>query len=429
MNMGQAPKRSQMNTRPIRRILAVLRLLPIAALLAVLPGACNDGGRPAATGTDFKTASWEEIENAARGETVTLAMWQGDPFINAYMKDYITPLVKSSYDVNLRIVGVQGSDIVSTLMTEMEAKKDQSEYDMMWINGETFYQLRQIDALYGPFVEKLPNARYVDMSNRFINTDFQQKIDGYESPWGNVQLAIIYDTTRTPNPPRDMSELETYVKAHPGTFTFDNSFTGMTFLKSLLIQIAGGEKELAGPFDETKYRTYTARLWDYINRIKPYFWKDGKTFPSGVAPLHQMFANGEVDFTMSNNDGEVDNKILQGVFPNTARAYVLDGGTIQNSHYMGIARRSGHVAAAMVVANALLSPEAQLHKLDPNVWGDGTVLDISRLPAEWQEKFRTLPGRRFAPPRSEIQKKALMELAPEYMIRLYDDFRHNVIEK
>lgn len=83
----------------------------------------------------------------------------------------------------------------------------------------------------------------------------------------------------------------------------------------------------------------------------------------------------------------------------------------------------------MVVCNFLISPEAQLRKLDPNVWGDGTVLDVGRLPAEWQQKFRNVPGRKYAPPRERIQPHALMELAPEYMIRLFDDFRRNVIEK
>jgi hypothetical protein len=62
---------------------------------------------------------------------------------------------------------------------------------MTWINGETFYQLRQIDALYGPFVEALPNRRYLDLDNRFIHTDFQQPIDGYEAPWGNVPFAYL----------------------------------------------------------------------------------------------------------------------------------------------------------------------------------------------------------------------------------------------
>ena len=55
-------------------------------------------------------------------------------------------------------------------------------------------------------------------------------------------------------------------------------------------------------------------MWAYLNRIKPYLWKEGKTFPSTLATMHQMFANGELYFTMSNNDCEVDNKIAQGTF-------------------------------------------------------------------------------------------------------------------
>lgn len=391
--------------------------------------AAGCGGEKSATTADLATASWEDVESQARGQTVTLSMWQGDPYINEYMKGYVAPALKERYGVTLNIVGGQGADLVSSLMTEMEAGKEQSEYDMMWINGETFYQLRQIKALYGPFVDRMPNAAYVDFSNPFINTDFQQKVDGYESPWGNVQFAIIYDTLRLPNPPRTMAELESYVKAHPGKFTFDNSFTGMTFLKCLLYDLAGGQQELAGPFDEAKYLKYSAMLWEYINRLKPYFWKEGKTFPSSVAPLHQMFASGEVDLSMSNNDGEVDNKVLQGLFPETARAYVLEKGTIQNTHYMGIARHAAHPAGAMVVANFLISPEAQLRKLEPRVWGDGTVLAMEKLPAEWREKFAKVPGRRFAPARAEIQPKALMEPSYEYMTRLFDDFRKNVLEK
>ncbi len=397
-------------------------------LLCALLSSCGEGEQPEKE-SDLAKLSWTDIEARARGATVTLSMWQGDPYINAYMKEYVIPSLKEKHGVTLRIVGGQGSDLVSALMAEMEAGKEQSEYDMMWINGETFYQLRKISALHGPFVDRLPNAAHVDFDNRFINTDFQQKVEGYESPWGNVQLAIIYDTLRTPEPPGTRAALEEYVRKHRGRFTFDNSFTGMTFLKSLLIDIAKEKgDDLSGPFDLARYDTYATLLWEYINRIKPYFWKEGRTFPAGVAQLHQMFAAGEIDFTMSNNDGEVDNKVLQGAFPETSRAYVLDAGTIQNSHYMGISARSGNIPGAMVTANFLISPEAQLRKLDPAVWGDGTVLDVARLPEEWREKFRSIPGRRFAPPREQIQGKALMELAPEYMIRIFDDFRKHVIE-
>lgn len=372
--------------------------------------------------------AWSEIERSARGSVVVMTMWQGDPYINRYMQEFVVPRLKERHGVDLRITAGQGTQIVSALMTEAEAKKAKSSIDLVWINGETFYQLRQIDALHGPVTASLPNARFIDLSNRFIRYDFQQEVNGYETPWGNVQFALIYNTARVQQPPRNRDELGAWVRRNPGRFTFDTTFTGMTFLKGLLIEFAG-EKELAGPFDEAKYKRHSARLWAWVNEIKPFLWKKGETFPSQLSQLHQMFANGEVDFTMSNNDGEVDNKVKQGLFPPSSRAYVLDSGTIQNSHYIGIIRNSASKPGAMVVANFLISPEAQLKKMSGEVWGDGTVLDVGRLQGEWKAKFEALPRRRYGPERSEIQGRALMELAPEYMVRLYDDFRTEVIQK
>jgi putative spermidine/putrescine transport system substrate-binding protein len=384
--------------------------------------------RPAAP-VDVASLPWAEVEKQARGQTVTWAMWQGDPYINAYVQGWVAPRLQKEFGITLKAVSGQGNTLVSALMTEKEAGKAESETDMAWINGETFYQLRQLGALYGPFTDRLPNAPYVDFANPFVKFDFQQEVKGYECPWGNVQLAIIYDSKRVPEPPRTRPALLEWVKAHPGRFTFDSSFTGLTLLKSWLIDIAGGPSVLAGPFDARKYATHAAALWSYLNELKPYLWKKGETYPAAVAELHQLFTSGEVDFTMSNNDGEVDNKILQGQLPATARAYVFDGGTIQNTHYLGIVRNARHVAGALVAINFMASPEAQYEKMKPAVWGDGTILAVDKLPAPWPELFAHLRDRRYAPRRSEIQGKALMELAPEYMIRLADDFRVHVLQK
>ncbi|MDX1638256.1 MAG: ABC transporter substrate-binding protein [Balneolaceae bacterium] len=372
--------------------------------------------------------NWAEITERARGQTVNMMMWQGDPNINEYMQNYVVPELKERFDITLEIAGGQGNTIVSILMSELEAGKTGGELDLVWINGETFYQLRQIDALYGPFVDRLPNSKYIDMDNPFIACDFQQPIDGYELPWGNVQFTLIYDSARVPNPPRTREALAEYLEQHPGTFTIANDFSGMTFLKSLLIGMAG-PGTLHGPFDQSAYEKYSEQLWEYINRIRPNLWKNGETFPANVSAVHQLFVNGELHFTMSNNDSEVDNKMREGLFPESARAFVLEKGTIQNSHYLGIPVNAPHKAAAMVAGNFLVSPEAQYQKARSDVWGDGTVLALSKLPDAWREKFRTIPGRRYAPSRDSLRAHALQELAPEYMIRLYEDFRSEIIQQ
>ncbi|MDJ0366458.1 ABC transporter substrate-binding protein [Hymenobacter sp. H14-R3] len=398
-------------------------LLSAATLLAGCGTAPNEARTPQQT----LAQSWPQIENKGKNQPVTLVMWQGDPLINQYMNTYVKPEVQRRYGIELQLVAGQGAQLVQTLAAEQQANQP-SEADMVWINGETFYQLRQVDALLGPFVEKLPNARLLDLQNPFINTDFQQPIAGMECPWGNVQFNIIYDSARVAQPPRSFAELPAYLKAHPGQFTIPNEFTGMTLLKSWMIALSGNPALFRGKFDEAVYKKWSGELWRVINTSKPYFWKQGQTFPEQLALLHQLFANGEVAFTFSNNDAEVDNKVNQKVFPATARAYVPLPGTIQNAHYLGVVRGAQHPEAALLVINFLISPEAQLKKMDPNVWGDHTVLNLAALPASQRQQFERLPSRRYAPRRAAIQGRALPEPDPEYMTRLFKDFRTYIIE-
>ena len=405
-----------------------MKLLPFLILCCAAFLGCQTDKSPAQDKI-LQSGDWPSIEAAANGTTVHMMMWQGDPLINRYMSEWVTPALKAQYGIDLSIAPGQGTEIVKLLLAEKEAGKTSGSIDIGWINGETFFQLRSFSALYGPFSDRLPNAQYIDFQNPFIAYDFQQPVEGFECPWGNVQLGLIYDTLRTPQPPRSLAALEAYVKAHPGRFTIPYEFTGMTLLKSWLIALAGGGSSLDGPFDEKRYNELSTRLWDFINRNKANFWRKGETFPESLSALHQMFANGELDFTMSNNDNEVDNKIQQKIFPSTSKSFVFESGTIQNSHYLGIPVTAQNKAGAMVVINFLLSPEAQLRKLNPSVWGDGTILDMTKIPADWKQKFENIPERKNSLKRADIQPFALKEPAPEYMIRLFDDFRKKVIEQ
>ncbi|MGF1565077.1 MAG: ABC transporter substrate-binding protein [Flavobacteriales bacterium] len=401
--------------------------LPALFLLLFLGDGCGrqSGQAPQA---DLRSLPFDSVEAIARGSRVTLMMWQGDRNINRYMNTYVKPQLAERYGIELELASGQGREVVSALMAEAQAGASESDIDMAWINGETFYQLREIDALYGPFTDRLPNAQYVDWDNRFIAYDFQQPVEGYECPWGNVQFCLIYNSDRIATPPQTAEELAEWIKANPGRFTIGTDFTGMTFLKSLMINLADDPQAFDAPFTAERYAALSAPLWQWLTDVKPYLWREGQAFPNSVAPMHQLFSQGELWFTMSNNDGEVDNKVGTGDLPAFSRGYVLDGGSIQNSHYMGIVNRSGNKAGAMVVANFLLSPEAQLEKARSEVWGDGTVLDVTRLPDALRSEFESVTYRRNVAPRSELNTLTLPEPDAEYMIRLYTDFRTRIVE-
>ena len=79
---------------------------------------------------------------------------------------------------------------------------------MIWINGPNFLSMKEKGLLYGPFADKLPNAAYVDMTNKPSNvTDFTIPVDGMESPWRLAQFVFIYDSARVNETPRTLDAL------------------------------------------------------------------------------------------------------------------------------------------------------------------------------------------------------------------------------
>lgn len=405
---------------------AKLTLISVCFFSLLSLSSCNNA--PSST-TKYLDLTWQEIETEASTTDVQFMMWQGSPIINDYINNYVVPRVKELYNINLKISGGQGPEIVQLVMGERQAGVNKGQVDVAWINGETFFQLRKIQGLWGPFVEKLPNAAYVDFENEYISIDFQQPVNYMEAPWGLSQFAMVYDSAKVPNPPTTLPELEAYVKANPGTFTISNDFTGMSLLKTMLAEIGGAPNSLDGAFDEAKYNKLSAQLWDFVNRNKQYFWKEGSTFPSEHSKMDQLFANGELWITYGFSEGGIEEKVVQGLFPKTTRGYAMKNGTVRNSNYLGITYNSANKAGALTVINFLLSPEAQLEKAKVDRMNANTVLSTEKLPEEWKVKFENRPKRKYGPNPEDLIENAIKEPAPEYMIRMYDDFRTQVIEK
>ncbi|HET8625432.1 MAG TPA: ABC transporter substrate-binding protein [Gemmatimonadales bacterium] len=387
----------------------------------LVAAACGGRANPPA---DPKALPWDQVDALAQGTTVIWRMWRGDPSINAYVDGWIAPRLLARHGITLRAVEGQGPEIVNQLLVERDARARGSA-DLIWINGETFHNLREAQLLYGPWAQRLPNVVYVDSTAPTIQRDFEQPTAGYESPWGAVQFALIYDSLRIPRPPGTVAELARWIRAHPGRFTHDQGFTGVAFLKILLYALNGGVETFQGGFDESRYRRGSERVWAWLDSLRPALWRGGSAYPPGVAELHRLFANREVDFSMSMNQNEVVTKVRQGILPPASRALLLRDGTIANSHYLGIPANAPNPAGAMVVANFLLSPEAQLEKLKPEVWADGSVLAVERLPPEWATRFHgaTAAG---ALSSDSLAKYARPEVAPEYHERLAADWRTRI---
>ena len=121
--------------------------------------------------------------------------------------------------------------------------------------------------------------------------------------------------------------------------------------------------------------------------------------------------------------------IQNGLYPDTVRTFVFEEGTISNTHFVAIPFNAADKEGAMVVADFLISPEAQLKKADVAVWGDLPAIDIGRLDAGWQDRFKNLPRGIATLSDEKLQSHQLPEPPSEILIRLEKGWDRHVLKK
>lgn len=339
------------------------------------------------TGENFKqnlhVADWDEVLKQAKGETVNLYMWGGSDSINRYIDEWFAPKLKQEADVTLNRVPMNDiKDVINKLLAEKQNGKDKGSVDIMWINGENFKTSKERDLLWGPFAYNLPNVKaYVDLASPDIANDFGLPIDGLEAPWGKVQFVFVYDSAKVSDPPKSMDELKAWVQEHPGKFTYPAppDFTGSAFVRHVMYETTGGHEQYLVELQEQDMLAKLEPMWHYLNDIEPYLWREGKTYPESLSKLDQLFASGEVWMSMGYDPAKASNFIAKGTFPDTARTFVLEGGTLSNTHYLAIPFNAPNPAGAMVAINRLLAPDAQIAKYDPKHWGEDMAIDPAKL--------------------------------------------------
>lgn len=337
--------------------------------------------------TFAQSDNWQQIKNDARGQTVWFNAWGGDNAVNQYL-DWVSGEMKTHYDINLKIVRLaDAADAVKRIQTEAASgRKTGGSVDLLWVNGENFRTLKDAGLLQTQWAQMLPNWRYVD-TQQPVTEDFAIPTEGAESPWGGAQLTFIANRDITEQPPRSAQALLEFARAHPGTVTYPRppDFTGTAFLEQLLITLTAKPQALKSAPNPATFAEVTAPLWQYLDALHPALWREGKDFPPTPARMDALLNSGTLRISLTFNPAHAQQKIARGELPKNSYSFGFSQGMLGNVHFVTIPANARASAGAKVVANFLLSPEAQLRKADPTFWGDPSVLAPQKLPAEQRE--------------------------------------------
>ena len=395
----------------------------------VVAAALSLGLSSLALASDPNPSNWDAVLKEAKGETVYWNAWGGAENINAYIAWAGSELDKR---FGVKLVHVKLDDTanaVAKVVAEKAAGKSEGgSVDMIWINGENFASMKKQGLLFSPgWAEKLPNWQYVDAENQpTIRTDFTSPVDGLESPWGMAKLVFFYDSARTKveSLPKSSAELVDWAAKNPGRFSYPQppDFIGSSFLKQVLSETIADKTRLLKPVSEEEFASVTAPMFALLDKLQPNLWRQGKTFPKNYPDMKRLMNDGELDITFAFNPADATAGIAAGELPNTVRSFTFPGGTLGNTHFVGIPYNASAKAGALVVADFLISPEAQARKQDPKVWGDPTVLNISALPQADKAAFAAL-DLGIATLKPEELGKALDEPHPSWMERVETEWK------
>lgn len=339
-------------------------------------------------------AAWDGIAARARGQAVAFHAWAGDENTNAFIA-WAADRVQALHGINLRHVRLRDTgEAVARVVAERTAGRDAGgAVDLVWINGPNFLALKQQGFLLR-FAEGLPNFALVDTAGKPATvTDFTVPVEGLAAPWRMAQIVFLHDSARLPSPPRTMRAMVDWTAANRGRLAHPTArnFLGATFLKQALHELVPDPAVLQQPATDTAFSAAAAPLWVWYDALRPNLWRGGRQFPDNGPATRNLLSDGEIDLMVSFNPAEVATGIANGLLPATVRAYVLDGGTIGNASFVAIPANASAHEGAQVVADFLLSPEAQARAQDAAVLGNPTVLDLARLVPADRARFDALP--------------------------------------
>lgn len=398
-----------------------------AMVMSICIGISASTASPTTANINQDLSPWQQIEAQGSNQDVYFYAWGGDPQINAYLQ-WVSDQVDDKYNINLVHVKLSDtSEAVSRVLAEKSAHNDdQGSVDLVWINGANFATMSENSLLLKQWANKLPNFALTDPENNpTVNFDFGVPTNGMEAPWGQASLTFYYDSLSTSKPPTTLTELTAWTAQNPGRFSYPKppDFLGMSFLKYVLVMLHEQQDAQTGkntsaqlnlPATEENTALVLDPLWAFLDNFHPTLWRNGEQFVQTGAQMRRLVDDTELSLAFTFSAPEVPAAVQRYDLPQSIRSYAMSDGSLSNTHFVAIPYNASHPQAAQLVANFLMSPEAQAKKQTPSVWGDKSVLVQSTLSPAQQALFKTKQPHPSALPFDSV-KRTVSEPHPSWV--------------
>lgn len=347
----------------------LIALILMTTLVVLLTTACTLNVNQ----NDPEVKNWDLLKKSANGSTITIAVDHSNPLVITWLKEDFSDYLKLNYEMTVKIVDQPLTKTMDELKLDKINEVELGAYDIILFEGEGFKSAFEKGLLYGPFTDKLMDAKaLLDTSSLEFTAHEGIDTKNYAIPYGRNQLSLIYNQDVFYETPANFDAFFELVSTYKGQFTYPdprNTLEGEAFVLSVVGQDLDLEPFSQGPIDEAKFISAIQPGLDTLKAIKPNLKDGGTTYPQSTQALDDLFNNGALIMSMSMSYNYATDKLKAYEYPEGASTFVVPSGMATYTEVAGIAFNSSNKSGAMVALNALVSPDMQASKYDPKVWG------------------------------------------------------------
>ncbi len=348
--------------------------LAVAALASIALAGCAQSSGASTQGNATASPASNTVNVFISGDTNIQGLWQ-----KSLVPAFETANPGYTVNVTLDLHGAHDAQTMAKLTSATTAKQDPG-----------------MDLIDGAFI---PTASQANLLTT-VSAKNLQALSGISKsvveaggtggiPYRGSSVLLAYDSKTVSSPPKTLNDLLAWIKANPGKFAYNSPSTGGSggaFVSTVLdsyVPAADRAKMTVG--NASSLEADWTQGFNALKGLNPYLYQKG-VFPNGNQQVLDLLASGQISMAPVWSD-MFTTGVTNGAIPAAVKSVQISNPSFTGgAAYLGIPKTSPHQAAALKLANFVLSPAAQV-MIVAQISGF-PVIGLDKLPADIVSRFK-----------------------------------------
>lgn len=324
--------------------------------------------------------------NTTGSTATTLTLYSsGDVNVQSLWKNTLIPeFQKANPSINIHLVySVHGSNDQATFARISAAVAAKRDPGIDLLDDGSVLQAAQANLLFPTTSSQVPLVSHVDPA-------LLQAANTMGVPYRASSVVLAYNTQYVSQPPTTLSALFSWIKAHPGKFTYntpDSGGSGSSFVEAALkTGIQASDKQTFVSSYEPALETQWESGLQLLKGLKSSIYNNG-FYPNGNTAVLQLLASGSIWVAPVWSDMALT-ALATHQLPASVKLIQLDPPFDGGPAYIGIPRYTTHTQQAYTFLNWLLTPDVQAQIIDSMHGYPG--VQWSYVPAAVQKQYASI---------------------------------------